>query len=74
MEFKIGDRVIGIGSYEGRLIDGEIGTVKQVSSYACAVHWDSNIGGWGDSPRAIPYGHGWSVDNTQLRLLNKKKS
>lgn len=63
-EFKVGDRVIGIGTEDGAVIDGLTGTVKNVSLGYCTVDFEEeDFIGWGDSGRM------WNVAKKRLKLL-----
>ena len=33
------------------------------------VHFDRNVGGWGDSGKCIPRGHGWTCKIKDLKRL-----
>lgn len=69
MKFKVGDRVVGIGVYDGKDIDGLKGRILDESDNAieCAVEFDEKIHGHSCSNRGKK-GHCWWVDKDQLKL------
>jgi hypothetical protein len=75
-EFKVGDRVAGSGTFDGRDIDGKLGTVKHLFRTGdLGIEFDDNIGGhdgffaWNGKP-----GHCWNVPSTQLKPEHYRKS
>ena len=42
------------------------------SEYNCWVHFDEDVGGWGDTQENIPSGHGWTVPIKDLRRVKEK--
>lgn len=71
-KFKVGDRVIGIGIYDGINIDGKTGTVFSVG-YTYGVNFDEDIGGWESIANDAPQGHAWGVEESQLNLMREAK-
>ena len=71
--FKVGDRVIGVGSYCGKNINGFSGKVVVANgSGYLAIHFDKNIGGH-NCDGSAPYGHGWNVRSRSLKLAQSTK-
>lgn len=72
--FKVGDRVIGVGSYCGKNINGFSGKVAKANeSGSLAIHFDKNIGGHNCGGSA-PFGHGWNVSPRHLKLARLAQS
>ncbi len=69
-KYKIGDRVVGIGSH----INGKIGTIKNINSNLSdfGVEFDEYIGGhdggyWKNLGKNK---HCWNCDKREIKLLN----
>lgn len=64
-KFKVGDKVIGIGSHDSRKIDGLVGTITLVNGIDVDVKFTRQFDGWGRD------GSEWTVPLTKLTLLSK---
>lgn len=71
-KFKVGDRVIGIGTFDCTVIDGLYGTVLGDKSPHgnYPIEFDENIGGHSCEGRCKG-GHGWYVPHNHLKLANE---
>lgn len=75
VKFKVGDRVVGIGTWDHKNIDGKYGTVFSTTGSThnnIAIEFDENIGGHDCSSagKRCKDGHGWWVNPNQLKLAN----
>jgi hypothetical protein len=76
--FKVDDRVIGIGSYDGKNINGLKGTIETVSKdehgnvFYVTVCWDEDIGGHKGDYDGCERGHGWNVSPRNIKLDKPK--
>lgn len=76
--FKVGDKVVGVGEYDGINIDGIAGTVKATSAdrypNEYAVEFDTHIGGHSLELAQVSCkdGYGWFVNTEHLKLLQPK--
>lgn len=73
-EFKVGDRVVGVGVVDGKDIDWKKGTVKDNSGYRVAVEFDEDINGWGNDYLGLAHGHGWGCPIGSLRRISDDKT
>ena len=69
-KFKVGDRVRGVGYWDGKNINGKLGTIKEIIGYGYGVAFDEHIGGHelkfcGSTPLCKD-GHGWYVGNSHV--------
>lgn len=67
-EFKIGARVVGVGSWCGKDIDGKIGTIREISGGSMGVEFDEFIYGHSIGGKAKP-GYGWYCIKEKLKLI-----
>ena len=51
---------------EGTIVIDERPTLGTGSVW---VHFDHDVGGWGDSLQHIPHGHGWTCEIKDLKRL-----
>lgn len=71
-EFKVGDRVVGIGRFDSRDIDGKLGTVVKITNDGIkdiGVEFDEHIDGHSAGGKAKD-GHGWFVESYALKLVD----
>lgn len=70
---KLGDKVIGVGEYGGKEIDGLKGKVVEISrdKHYYGVEWEKNIGGHNCRGRA-KVGYGWRTPSGNLRRIFQK--
>ena len=72
-DFKIGDRVIGLGSVDYKTINGIKGTIIDLSShskYKYGIKFDKDIDGHSFYGKC-PYGYGYFVRKQDIKLLPK---
>ena len=73
---EIGDRVVYVGSEEGRyccdLKDGDTGVIRELSFGfpPIGVEWDRNVGGH-DLDCNCPYGHGYYVYSDDIECIGR---
>lgn len=73
-KFKVGDRVRGIGAFDGNRIDGLNGTIKGLAGNdVYFVCFDKPMCGWGDEEFGIPRGHGWTVHGSHLEAISTRE-
>ena len=73
LDFKIGDRVIGLGSVDDKTINGIKGTIIDLSShskYKYGIKFDKDIDGHSLYGKC-PYGYGYFVRKQDIKLLPK---
>ena len=76
MKYKVGDRVVGVGTCEGKNIDGITGTVRGVLKIGypnICIEFDTYIDGHTGSlgcTKPGKHGHCWYVDQSNLRPLH----
>lgn len=74
-KFKVGDRVVGVGTYDNKNIDGEVGTVVYADKHSnlLGVEFDGNIEGHELWPTGVECkdGHGWWVSPEHLKPLTE---
>lgn len=68
-DFRVGDKVIGIGQYNGIEIDGTKGEVIEIEGGKIGVRWKKDIGGHNCGGKCEK-GYGWYVNKENLGLLN----
>lgn len=66
--FKIGDRVTGVGTFQGISVDDLTGTIVDDCSGEYGIYWDINVGGH-SCTGMCPDGHGWYVPHGQVKPL-----
>lgn len=70
MKFKIGNRVVGKGTYEGTKIEGLSGTIVGNITYPNGnynVRWDIFFPTFHDCGGRCETGHGWNVPQNNLK-------
>jgi uncharacterized protein YkvS len=72
MNVNVGDKVIGIGEFQGKTIEGITGIVKKIYGASVIVHWDKNVNGW-NCDMDIPNGYGWTVRFKNIKIIKKSK-
>ena len=63
-KFKVGDKIVGIGSCDGIDLSKKFGTIRKLydgCNYA-TVEFDEDVGGWCNDNPKILFGHGWNVN------------
>lgn len=73
-EIRVGDRVRGIGSLDGRCVDGLLGTVILTypwGLYACGVRFDRDMGGHSLEGRCES-GHGFKVMRDNIAYIGNE--
>jgi len=68
---KVGLRV-QMKSKDSKVPCGTLGTITEVLDDIVYVHWDDNVGGWGDTN--VPNGYGWAVGTEDVRKVKEKHS
>jgi len=68
--FKVGDRVVGIGTVDHQRIEGFKGTVKDIVGHRYSVEFDVPRSGFHSCGGTTKPKHGWNVDPDKLRLLD----
>jgi len=74
-DFKVGDHVIGVGTYEGKIINGLKGKVvlsSLLSSHYLGVEWEKDIGGHNCNGHAKK-GYGWNVRREHVKNVSEVK-
>lgn len=71
MEFNVGDRVVAVTDIDGKIHEGDTGTVTKirpgVRSQRVGVYWDHWMGGHTVNDTCPP-GHGWWVAANTIDL------
>lgn len=74
-DFKVGDHVIGVGTCDGKRIDGLKGKVvlsSLLSSHYLGVEWEKDIGGHNCNGHAKK-GYGWNVRIEHVKKVSEVK-
>ncbi len=73
-KFKIGDRIVGDGIFDGLDVTGRTGTIKGISDISCSVEFDEKIPSGHDCSGKTKYGHGWQVEYSKVKLLKSNQN
>ena len=76
MGFEIGDRVCLIVDHPGEnrtLMTGSCGTIVQLDYDGAGVEWDQEIKEGHTCDGTAMDGHGWFVDQRNLRLIDEEQ-